>query len=95
LAVLWQAVKDLRGLGSPSPEEHLDAVVFLASRKATLWWDVAKIEQGAALLAMGWQAHARKLVEDPEVSLTPAQAEIVKRGLGVFAGLKVGGGKGF
>lgn len=84
LAVLWQAVKDIRNQGSPSRNEHIDAVVFLASKRAARWFDMVGLEQLSALEKLGWSEYATVLLSDPEVELTGPQCRVLTRGINVL-----------
>jgi len=84
LAVLWQAVKDAKDQGSPSPAERVDGVVFLASSRATAWFDLADIEQIVALSRLRWTEYAKALLGDDEVELDAEQRQVVERGIEVL-----------
>ena len=84
LAVLWQAVKDARDQGSPSRYEHINAVVFLASKRAALWFDMAGLQQLAALERLRWSKYAEELLTGPESELTGAQRRVLTKGIRVL-----------
>ena len=84
LAVLWQAVKDIRNKGSPSKDEHINAVVFLASRRAVLWFDMVGLAQLSALERLGWSKYAEELLIDPGAGLTGPQRRVLIKGINVL-----------
>jgi hypothetical protein len=84
LAVLWQAVKDAKDQGSPSPAERVNGVVFLASSRATAWFDIADIEQVVALSRLRWPEYAKTLLGDDEVKWDAEQRQVVEQVLEVF-----------
>ncbi len=91
LAVLWQAVKDIRNEGSPNRAERTDAVVFLASKRATAWFDVCGMEQRPALQRLEWSKYAQALLDDPTheaqcttTELTEPQRRVLKKGVALL-----------
>lgn len=64
-AVLLCAVRDARGrrFGSPS-----GSTAWLASRQASVWYDILDINQAAFLEAIGWADLARRALQDADLA---------------------------
>ena len=81
LAILYQAIKDMHGDGSPQRDDRTKAVVFLASNRAALWLDVAGIEQTSMLLALGWDTYAQAVLDNPRARANGPQRRVLEQGI--------------
>lgn len=81
LAVLYQAIKDMRGEGSPHHKDRIGAIVFLASNRAALWLDTAGIEQTSTLLALGWETRAQAMLDNPLARMSGPQRRVLEQGI--------------
>jgi hypothetical protein len=98
--VVTTAIKDMRGVKAKRIRTRIDATVWLASKAAALWFDIAGVEQPYALTGMDWPAHARRLLDgedgwipywDGDESLRPRaisteQSKVLRDGLNYFDG---------
>lgn len=81
LAVLYQAIKDMRSDGSPYSKDRVEAIVFLASNHAALWIDIAGIEETSILIAVGWDTYAQALLDNPLARMTGPQRQVLEQGI--------------
>jgi len=81
LAILKQAVKDMRGKGSPTQKERVHAVVFLGSNQASLWLDQTGLEHKSMLITLGWMNHAQTLLNDSRTKLAEPQRRVLQQGV--------------
>lgn len=90
-SVVAHAVKEMRDKAKqPAGTSHLsrdkarlrvEATAWLASSQATRWFDACGLEQEHALWKIGWAAHAKELISDETIDLTPARARVLELGL--------------
>jgi len=89
-AMITQAIKDMdkRRARADRPnrvrEQHISATLWLASAEATVWFDAVGIDQAAALERLDWAGRAQKLLDDPPLSLKPAEHRFLLDGIGVL-----------
>jgi len=65
-------------------QDYLDAVVWIASTKATLWFDVLGWSQVDCLRSIRWREHAESLMSNNRANLTANQIQILEQGIAVF-----------
>ena len=88
VAVLDRALIDIEGRGisgrmsvkSRTWEDYADAVLWAASSKATVWFDILGWSQANVLKAMRWSEHADVLLTDDRADLTTEQIEFLENG---------------
>jgi len=89
-AMITQAIKDMdkRRARADRPnrvrEQHISATLWLASVEATVWFDAVGIDQAAALERLDWAGRAQKLLDDPPLSLKPAEHRFLLDGIGAL-----------
>ena len=89
-AMITQAIKDMDNLvgraDRPSRvrEGRITATLWLASAEATIWFDTVRIDQAAALQRLGWTTRARKLLDNPPLSLEPDERRLLREGIDVL-----------
>ena len=91
VAMVYHAVKDMRDTGVQSTaqlrhgrgktELRLNAIVWLASKSATWWFDHIGTEQIYGLWRMGWEAHAKEFLANEDINLSPEEHSVLELGL--------------
>jgi hypothetical protein len=88
--VIYQAAKEMRDtkatpakptLGQEKIRLRVEAISFLASTDATMWFDHCDLDQRYALGRMGWATHAKKLLADKSIFLSRPRVQMLERGL--------------
>ena len=92
LAVVLRAVRDMHMHGArmttaPSLEEHLDAIVWLGSTHAAVWFDVADVSQFNVLWDNDWMRYAGAALDGDEIDSEARQ--LLQVGVKVFGDLRV------
>ena len=92
LAMVLRAVRDMHMHGArmttaPSLEEHLDAIVWLGSTHAAVWFDVADVSQFNVLWDNDWMRYAGAALDGDEIDTEERQ--LLQVGVKVFGDLKV------
>jgi len=98
LAVVLRAVKDMQKLGAttttaPSRSECVDAVVWLGSAHAAVWFDVADVSQLNVLWNNEWVRYAGAALDG--VELDTEERQLLQDGVKVFGSLKARYDNGF
>ena len=86
-AVVKRAILDMQTNGtggskqaaSQTYKDYLKAVVWLASKQANIFFDVAGVEQVEVLYAISWADYAANLLADPKAQdkLTPPERKVL------------------
>lgn len=79
VSVLGQARRDMERGSRRYRRARRDAVVWLATSEASLWFEASGIDQTWGLERMGWARHARALLESN--GLDPPEQDLVRRTL--------------
>ena len=92
LAVVVRAVRDMQNDGTkistaPSLKEHLDAIIWLGSTHATVWFDVADVSQFNVLWDNDWMRYAGAALDGDKIDTEERQ--LLQVGVKVFGDLKV------
>ena len=92
LAVVLRAVRDMHMHGArmttaPSLEEHLNAIVWLGSTHAAVWFDVADVSQFNVLWENDWMGYAGVALDGDKIDTEERQ--LLQDGVKVFGDLKV------
>ena len=92
LAVVLRAVRDMHMHGArmttaPSLEEHLNAIVWLGSTHAAVWFDVADVSQFNVLWDNDWMRYAGAALDGDKIDTEERQ--LLQDGVKVFGDLKV------
>lgn len=95
VAMVYHAVKDMRDTGvqsktqlrygSSKTELRIGATVWLASKAARWWFDNIGVEQRYGLWKMGWQSHAKQLLADDGIELSPEEHLVLEFGLSAIS----------
>jgi|TARA_R110000824_G_scaffold5050_6_gene23538 hypothetical protein len=90
--MVLRAVRDMHMHGArmttaPSLEEHLDAIVWLGSTHAAVWFDVADVSQFNVLWDNDWMRYAGAALDGDEIDTEERQ--LLQVGVKVFGDLKV------
>ena len=98
LAVVLRAVRDMQKHGAknttaPTEVEYHDAMIWLGSRQAALWFDTACVSQYSVLWANDWRTHAKEMLDSCE--LLPEERRLLEDGVEVFGVVKAKYDKGF
>ena len=98
LAVVLRAVRDMHMHGAkmttaPSLKEHLDAIVWLGSTHATVWFDVADVNQFNVLWENDWMRYAGAALDGDK--LDAEERQLLQGGVKVFRDLKARYDNGF
>ena len=89
-AMITQAIKDMdkRMAQASRPnrvrEQHITATLWLASAEATVWFDAVGIDQAAALERLDWATRAQNMLDNPPLSLEPAERRFLREGIDVL-----------
>jgi|TARA_R110002110_G_scaffold6448_1_gene32385 hypothetical protein len=91
LAVVLRAVRDMQKHGAknttaPTEAEYHDAMIWLGSRQAALWFDGASVSQYSVLWANDWMKYAEEMLDSCE--LLPEERRLLEDGVRVFGVLK-------
>jgi len=80
--MIRQALKDMHRIGSPFDSEVASAVVWLASKRATPYFDLTGLDQHYVLSAprVAWRDHAEALLNS-DADLTPAERKLLVVGI--------------
>tara|TARA_R110000824_G_scaffold78549_1_gene198226 strand:- start:1357 stop:1707 length:351 start_codon:yes stop_codon:yes gene_type:complete len=92
VAVVERAVLDLAGRGVGGAvacrtltwNDYVKAVMWLASSRATIWFDILSLNQGRCLLNLDWPEHAGGLIGDERADLTADQEQFLRDGIKVL-----------
>ena len=90
--VITSAVNDMRdiregrsagcyGEGEGRPKMRINATTWLASTRATRWFEDCGLDQAYALGKMGWADHAFELLTREDVVLNAKQTGVLSDGL--------------
>jgi len=91
LAVILRAVRDMcrhgaRNTTAPTDLEHKQATIWLASTRATKWFDLVDMSQGDVLWRSEWPQYAEKLLETAQ--MTDGQRKVLTEGIERFEALE-------
>ena len=97
LVMVIKALRDMQNLGAkvttaPTAKERLDAIVWLGSSKAAVWFEAAEIDQFNVLRDNDWVTYTKAVLKDRE--LTPEVRQMLEEVVGVFGDLKARDDKG-
>jgi|TARA_R110000824_G_scaffold106537_5_gene251703 hypothetical protein len=98
LAVVLRALRDMQRHGAknttaPSQDEHLDAIIWLGSSRAALWFDVACVDQVMVLKENDWVDSAQATLDGCELKVDERQ--LLRAGVEVFGDLKASDSNGY
>lgn len=84
VSVLGMAKRDMERIrNSRYRKARRDAVVWLASPEASLWFEATGIDQRWGLKRMGWPTHARSVLEGK--GLDPGERELIRHTLNNYS----------
>ena len=90
VAVIERAFLDLRGRGVNGTitwrvrlawTDYVTAVVWLASSRATIWFDILGFNQERCLLGINWCEHALNLLMDERADLSEEEKFLLQHGI--------------
>jgi len=81
VAMIGQAVKDLYRRQLTGIKDHISAICWLGSKDSTKWFDIAKVDQAAALHRLQWPEYAEDILSNDEVILSDDQRRMLVKTL--------------
>jgi len=91
LAVILRAVRDMcrhgaKNTTAPSDSEHKQAIIWLASTRATKWFDLVDMSQADVLWRSNWTQHAQELLDT--VDMAHRQRTVLTQAVARFEALQ-------
>ena len=90
VAVIDRALLDLRGRGLSGTitwrvrlvwNDYVKAVLWLASSRATIWFDLLSLNQERCLLSINWCEYALDLLMDDRADLSEEEKLLLQHGI--------------